>query len=156
MNANAPPTSLASNLLARVWMVIAEGGESGDPVGPVSADQIARGMRAGKVPSDALVRRVSDVFWTDLVSEPEILEALKAVSAESEVPAPSARPTLTAKQFLVWIDGTDPVGPVSADQIARGIRAGKVPSHASLQRVDDIFACDVLDAPEVIEALKAL
>jgi hypothetical protein len=156
MNTNAPSTPLAPNLLARVWMVIAEGGETGEPIGPVSADQIARGMRAGKVPSDALVRRTTDVFWTDLVEEPEILAALKAVSAESDVPPPSALPILTAKQFLVWVDGAEPVGPVSADQIARGIRAGKVPSHASMQRVDDIFACDVLDAPEVIEALKAL
>lgn len=152
---NAAP-SLTEQLLARVWMVIVEGGESGDPVGPVSADQIARGVRAGKVPSDALVRRVSDVFWKDLVDEPDIVAALKAASAESDVPPPSAAPSLTTKQFLVWIDGGDAVGPVSADQIARGIRAGKVPSHASLQRVDDIFACDVLDVPEVIEALKAL
>lgn len=147
---------LPSHLTERVWLVIAEGGETGEPVGPVSADQIARGIRAGKVPSDALVKRVTDVFWSDMVGEADILAALKAVSAESAPPPPGARPSLTAKQFLVWIDGSDPVGPVSADQIARGIRAGKVPSHASLQRVDDIFACDVLDAPEVIEALKSI
>ncbi len=147
---------MPSHLLERVWLVIVEGGETGAPVGPVSADQIARGLRAGKVPSDALVKRVSDVFFTDLVEVPDILTAIKHVSAESEPPPPSPAPNLTAKQFLVWIDGGDPVGPVSADQIARGIRAGKVPSDASLQRVDDIFACDVLDAPEVIEALKSL
>ncbi len=148
---------MEARLLERSWLVIVEGGETGDPVGPVSADQIARGVRAGKVPSDALVKRVSDVFFTDLVTEPDIVAALKAVSAESEPPPnPSIRQKLAEKQFLVWTDGSDPVGPVSADQIARGIRAGKVPSDASLQRVDDIFACDVLDAPEVIEALKQL
>lgn len=148
---------MEARLLERSWLVIVEGGETGDPVGPVSADQIARGVRAGKVPSDALVKRTSDVFFTDLVTEPDIVAALKAVSAESEPPPPpSLLQKLAEKQFLVWTDGGDPVGPVSADQIARGIRAGKVPSDASLQRVDDIFACDVLDAPEVIEALKQL
>jgi hypothetical protein len=45
---------------------------------------------------------------------------------------------------------------VSAEQIARGIRAGKVPTDASIQRVDDVFACDVLDDPHVVNALKRL
>jgi hypothetical protein len=48
------------------------------------------------------------------------------------------------------------VDPVSADQVARGIRAGKVPSDASIQRLGDLFACDVLDEPDVIAALKPL
>ena len=55
---------------------------------------------------------------------------------------------------MVWFDGGDAVGPVSADQIARGIRAGKVPTDASIQRVGDLFAFDVLDEPDVIAALK--
>ena len=57
---------------------------------------------------------------------------------------------------MVWVSGSDPVGPVSADQVARGIRAGKVPADASIQRVGDLFATDVLDEPDIIAALKAL
>jgi hypothetical protein len=139
-------------LLERVWYVWVQ---DSDPVGPVSADQIARGIRAGKVPSDASVRHESDIFWGDLLDRAEIVTALKHVSAESEIPPPPA-PDLHVPQYLVWIAGGDPVGPVSADQIARGIRAGKVPTDASVQRAGDLFACDVLDEPDVINALKRL
>jgi hypothetical protein len=140
-------------LHAPLWHVCVD---EGPTVGPVSAHQIARGVRAGRVPSHATIRRESDVFWSDLLDVPDLVLALKDVSAETETPPASAPPSLLAKQFLVWVDDSEPVGPVSADQIARGIRAGKVPSHASVQRVDDFFASDVLDAPEVIDALKRL
>ena len=141
-------------LLAPVWHVWIE---DADPVGPVSAERIARGIRAGKVPSDASVRHDTDTFWTDLLDQADIVAALKAVSHESDVPPPpSVRESLSLAQYLVWIGDSDPVGPVSADQIARGIRAGKVPSDASIQRVGDLFASDVLDEPEVILALKQL
>lgn len=139
-------------LMARVWQVWVEGG---DPVGPVSADQIARGIRAGKVPSDARVKMQDDLFWSDAIDVPDVVEALKAVTAESDAPPSSlVLDRLAEREYLVWMPGTDPVGPVSADQIARGIRAGKVPPDASIQRVGDLFSRDVLDEPEVIEALK--
>ncbi|MDF2695134.1 MAG: hypothetical protein K0S65_3517 [Labilithrix sp.] len=145
-----PPPDRLKEPVWHVWM------EGGDPVGPVSADQIARGIQAGKVPSHASVRRDTDTFWGDLLDAPDILAALKAVSAESEPPPPSKAPALVLRQYMVWVPGCEPVGPVSADQIARGIRAGKVPSDASLQRVGDLFATDVLDEPDVIAALKEL
>lgn len=139
-------------LLEPVWLVWVEGSE---PVGPVSADQIARGLRAGRVPSEACIKRETDMFWVDLLDAPEIVAALKAVSIESEPPPPpSVLAKLATPEYLVWIDGGEPVGPVSADQLARGIRAGKVPPDASIQRVGDFFACGVLDEPEVILALK--
>jgi hypothetical protein len=140
-------------LLQPVWHVWIEGGE---PVGPVSADQLARGIRAGRVPSDASIRHDSDMFWSDLLDVPAVVLALKAVTAESEPPPPPLAPNLAVAQYLVWTDGGDPVGPVSAGQIARGIRAGKVPTDASIQKVGDLFATDVLDEPDVIAALKQL
>lgn len=145
------PRAVPQEHQERVWEVWVEGG---DPIGPVSADQIARGVRSGKVPSDASVKKVGDTFWGDLLDAPELLAALKSVSAETEPPPPSISPALTIRQYMVWVPGSDPVGPVSADQIARGLRAGKVPSDASIQRVGDLFASDVLDEPEVIAALK--
>lgn len=144
---------LDPRLEAPVWEVWIEGG---DPIGPVSADQIARGVREGRVPSHASVKRASDTFWLDMLDVPDIVEALKSHSKESAPPPQLVAPTLTVRQYMVWVEGSDPVGPVSADQIARGIRAGKVPTHASLQRVGDLFATDVLDEPEVIAALKLL
>ena len=76
------------------------------------------------------------------------------MSEESETPPASITPTLLAREFMVWSGDSEAVGPVSADQIARGIRAGKVPTDASIQRVGDLFAFDVLDEPDVIAALK--
>lgn len=141
-------------LLAPVWFVWIEGGE---PVGPVSADQIARGIRSGKVPSDASIRHQTETFWGDLLDQVDVVAALKEVSSESDVPPPpSVLEGLSLPQYLVWLEGGEPVGPVSADQIARGIRAGRVPTDASVQRVGDLFSSDVLDEPDVILALKQL
>lgn len=141
-------------LLEPVFMVWVE---ESDPVGPVSADQIARGVRAGKVPTDARIKRGSDIFWADLLDDELVIAALKAVSAESEPPPPpSVLEGLAAPEYLVWVEGSEPVGPVSANQIARGIRAGKVPPDASVQRIGDLFSTDVLDEPQVILALKQL
>lgn len=138
------------HLAERVFHVWVEGSE---PIGPVSADQIARGVRAGMVPSDASVRHETEIFWTDLIDQPLVVEALKRVTIETETPPPES---LRTPCFLVWVEGSDPVGPVSALQIARGMRAGKVPSDASIQRVDDFFSRDLLDEPDVIAALKSL
>ena len=141
-------------LLAKEWLVWVDEGE---PVGPVSADQLARGVRAGKVPSHARIRHQTDTFWSDLLDVPDVVGALKDVSLESAPPPPPARPPgLLTPQFLVWVEGGEPVGPVSANQIARGIRAGKVPVDASIQRVGDLFATDLLDEPAIIAALKEL
>src|SRR5687768_13425989 len=74
---------LDPKLAERVWYVWVEGS---DPVGPVSADQIARGLRAGRVPSDVSVRHESAVFWGDVLDHREIVDAIKAVTAESEAP----------------------------------------------------------------------
>ena len=146
--------ALPPHLVAPVWMVWVE---DADPVGPVSADQIARGLRAGKVPSDARIKRDADMFWTDLLDQEDVVAALKAVSEETEPPPPpSVVERLSTAEYLVWLDGGDPVGPVSADQIARGIRAGKVPADANVQRVGDLCSAAALDEPEIILALKQL
>jgi hypothetical protein len=60
------------------------------------------------------------------------------------------------RYWYVWIEGGDVVGPVSLNQLARGLKAGKVPSDASIQRHGDVWWSGVLDAPEVIQALKEL
>ncbi len=59
-----------------VWMVYVEGGEV---VGPVSAHQLARGIRAGRIPTEASIQRAGEVFWTGLLDEPLIIAALKTL-----------------------------------------------------------------------------
>ena len=63
---------------------------------------------------------------------------------------------LDEQTWLVWVDGAELVGPVSVRQIARGIRAGKVPTEASVQRAGDVWWSGILDEPLVIEALKSV
>ena len=72
----APPEPTPSPFEVAQWLVYVEGGEV---VGPVSANQIARGIRAGRVPSEASVQAVGEVFWTGLLDEPVMIAALKAL-----------------------------------------------------------------------------
>lgn len=63
---------------------------------------------------------------------------------------------LEVKQWMVHVEGGDPVGPVSLEQIARGVRARRIPPEASVQRVGEVFWSGVLDEPWVIHALKSV
>ena len=63
---------------------------------------------------------------------------------------------LRIPEWYVWVEGGDPVGPVSANQIARGIRAGKVPGDAQIARGGGGQWEEALEAGAVLEALKAL
>jgi hypothetical protein len=58
--------------------------------------------------------------------------------------------------WLVWVEGGETVGPVSARQLARGIRSGRVPADASVQRTGDVFWSGILDEADIIAALKTL
>ena len=69
---------------------------------------------------------------------------------------PNSAHSLDERSWLVCVQGSDAVGPVSARQIALGIRAGKVPTDASVQRTGDVWWSGVLDEPVVIEALKSV
>jgi len=73
---HAPPAPAPGPLEVAVWMVYVEGGEV---VGPVSAQQIARGLRAGRVPTEASIQRNGEVFWVGLLDEPLIIAALKTL-----------------------------------------------------------------------------
>ncbi len=147
------PKLAPDRLSAPVWHVWIEGG---DPIGPVSAYQIARGVQSGKVPSHASIRHDTETFWGDLLDAADIVAALKSVSSESAPPPSLPPPAIAAHVFMVWVANRPPVGPVSADQIARGIRAGKVPREASVQRVGAPSASNVLDEPDVVAALARL
>jgi len=74
MSSLNPFMSIADALVSPEWYVRID---DGDPVGPVSADQIARGIRAGKVPSDARIGRGGGTHWEDILSSGAVLAALK-------------------------------------------------------------------------------
>ena len=74
----------------RNWYVWCEGAES--VVGPVTAEQLARGIRAGRVPADASIQRAGDVWWSGILDEPEVIEALKSLPEDlpPSVPPPAS------------------------------------------------------------------
>lgn len=59
-----------------MWLVYVEGGPT---VGPVSAHQVAQGIRSGHVPADASIQRAGEVFWTGVLENPAVIAALKSV-----------------------------------------------------------------------------
>lgn len=66
-----------SHLEQAIWLVYVDGGEN--VIGPVSARQLARGIRAGRVPADASVQRSGEVFWSGILDEADIIAALKTL-----------------------------------------------------------------------------
>lgn len=70
--------------MATGWYLL---GESDEPVGPVTTDQILRGIRAGKVASTVKVAPTGGAQWVDIVDVPEF-------SAEFTDAARTTRPAL--------------------------------------------------------------
>jgi hypothetical protein len=83
-------------------------------------------------------------------------QAPTSVVPASIPPASTQDPRLFMKGFFVHVEGSEPVGPVSANQVARGIKAGKIPAEASIQWQGELWWKGVYDEPAVIAALKAL
>jgi hypothetical protein len=60
------------------------------------------------------------------------------------------------REWYVCTRGSEPVGPVSTELIARGIVAGKVPRDALIARIGDSVWQRVMRVPEVTSALELL
>src|SRR5262250_2948353 len=68
--------------------------ESGQHVGPVTVDLLARGINAGKVPRDAYAGVAGDSRWRPVLEIPEVAAALRAL--EPNRPAATAQASLGA------------------------------------------------------------
>ncbi len=76
--------------------------------------------------------------------------------APAQQPVAWSPPSRLEKKWMVYVQGGEVVGPVSADQIARGIKAGVIPMEASVQQAGEVFWDGVLDNQHIIAALKSL
>jgi hypothetical protein len=75
------------------WFVFVD---SGEHVGPVTTDLLARGIAAGRVPRDARIARGAPSGWLDLMDVPEVVAALDALHNGKSIPEePSTQPDLT-------------------------------------------------------------
>jgi hypothetical protein len=74
----------------------------------------------------------------------------------SLIPSVVPHTKVEIREWYVSVGEGEPVGPVSTELVARGIVAGKVPRTAYVARVGDEIWQDVLDVPEIFEAVKRM
>ncbi len=109
--------------------------ESGEPVGPVSVDQIARGILAGRVPLQAWVTRPGDPRWTKVLELRDIVRALELSSAvESLDPADS-------EEELVDVEGDEDDDDGIGEAIAR--------AAAAYENESEVFPLEVIASIDV-------
>ncbi|GMV17125.1 MAG: hypothetical protein AMXMBFR56_53490 [Polyangiaceae bacterium] len=90
-------------------------GSTSPPEGPLGEEELQARARSGSLPDDAMISAVGGEKWVPLSS------LLK-------------RRDPTPETFEVRV-GEKIVGPVTLDQVRRGIEAGKIPPHATVRRV---------------------
>lgn len=100
------------------------------PAEPLTADHIARGIAAGKIPESALVAQVGATSWTAIESVDEIVEALRVAKAvRPPIPvAPTRRPPTPAPVIAV---ATPVVGPIAAALAPVPAAVAPVPAPAA-------------------------
>jgi hypothetical protein len=92
---------------------------SGNHIGPVSTDLLARGIIAGKVPRDAHVGARGDTQWYPLLSVPDIQQAIAALQGQnvgarpmnSVPPAPAPGKDAPTLRDLAQADAPGPIPP---------------------------------------------
>ena len=117
-----------SSTLESAWFVY---NDNGDHVGPVGTALLVKGIVAGKVPRDALVRGPTEVKWRPWLEVAEISDAVE----EREAAAPLLAPTVQA--------------PNPQLQERAGISAGVVPAAPTVRQLPGGDAePDFDDAPD--------
>src|SRR5215471_11743762 len=72
--------------------------ESGQHVGPVTVDLLARGINAGKVPRDAYAGVAGDSRWRPVLEIPEVAAALRALENARPSASQHANPPASASR----------------------------------------------------------
>jgi hypothetical protein len=120
--------------LSDQYMIFVPGSTS-PPQGPLSLTELQSAIRAKKFPGGAKVSRVGDTSWKSIH---EVVSAEEWVQDEpgGDRNPPQAEPE-TEIRFEVTVDGENIVGPVTLDQLRRGVEAGKLPRDAKARRVGE-------------------
>jgi hypothetical protein len=92
----------------------------GDPVGPVTRDQLIRGTQAGKIPFDAVVCAEGATTWTPLHELGELNPGGGAPGAD-------------ARRWFVRAAGVAELGPFTTAKLLRSIEAGGVTRDAEVR-----------------------
>lgn len=139
------------------WYVRAGAGE---PVGPVTTELVARGIRAGKVPIDARVCRVGQDAWEPLIAVSEFARVVKEVAHAPAAPPSDPLPhalgdsSSGAEEWYVRI-GELTIGPVTSTQVIQSIEAGNIVGTADVCRLGKTEWRSIRDEPLFVRAFTA-
>ena len=140
------------------WYVYRDGGGT---VGPVSTEQVAAGIRVGKVPLDSYVCKVGDDGWQPVDQVVDFYGAVHTVSeqagatraAPTELPAQLATDAGPEALWYVFHEGADPSGPITTEQLRRAIRSGQVAVTGQVNRAGSPDWFDLAAVPEFHDEL---
>lgn len=96
------------------------------PSGPFSLAQLQAKVWGRQIPNDAQVARVGDSVWVP------VHQVAPPMEDDDEVKTLVA-PTVVERVYEVTVDGETIVGPVSFDQLRRGVHEGKLPLDARVR-----------------------
>lgn len=126
---------MATRLEMSVRFLIFIPGSTEPPTAPVERAELDERVRSGDVPEGALALRVEVSPWTP-DGEPPVFELGAGPFEWLPVDRLLAQPVPTEATVAVYevtTDGTEIVGPVSRELLARGVAAGKVPADARVR-----------------------
>lgn len=147
------------------WFVYRDGGQT---VGPVSSDQVAGGIRAGKVPLDSYVCPAEGGEWKLVDQVIDFVGAVRSITdalasrerqghrAPTEIPSHLATDAGPEALWYVSANGSAPFGPITTEQVRRGIRSGQVAAVSQVNRAGSPDWYDLVSLPEFYdEVLRA-
>jgi hypothetical protein len=101
-------------------------GSATPPSGPFSLAELQAKVWGRQIPNDAQVARVGDSVWVP------VHQIAPPLEDDDEVKTLVA-PTVVERVYEVTVDGETIVGPVSFDQLRRGVHEGKLPLEARVR-----------------------
>lgn len=116
-------------------------GSTSPPVGPMTEAELRRSVHDGLFPKTAKVSKIGESSWRNVGEVvPLLIEEGPKVVIRAAVVPPTVAPPEAAKEaavelFEVTVDGENVVGPVTLDQLRRGVEAGKLPGDAQARAV---------------------
>jgi hypothetical protein len=131
------------------WFVSVDGG---DPIGPVTLDQLVRGSQAGKIPIHADVCPEGGTHWTPLRDLPELASPASRGRPDAKPGGDEARDT---RSWYVRTAGAGENGPISTSKLLRSIHASGIPMDAQVREDGARTWLPILNVPELNEAAAA-
>lgn len=100
---------------------------TGNHVGPVTTDLLARGIVAGRVPRDSHVGAVGSGSWVPAFDVPEVAQAVRRVES-TPPPPPNASSTIVMPSVATPMPVVEPPAPVPPPALAEKAAPAEKPA----------------------------